>query len=83
MLAAGLALSPEAQATSSSHSGVDWQPAAVLGDLADNEDFWANFVQYGRFFTSVLVRLSCMRSTVTDAGAQQRCARSWGRHTLP
>ena len=47
---------PEVQAAVQQHSPPDYRPvAADLGNLAENENFWQNFIQYGRFFTSVLV----------------------------
>lgn len=53
-------LSPAVQAATGAdpyHSTAHFHPvAADIGNLADNEQFWQNFVQYGRFFTSVLVR---------------------------
>ena len=58
VLAASGLCSPAAQAAISQHTSSlpDFTPvAADIGNLAENENFWQNFIQYGRFFTSVLV----------------------------
>ena len=88
LTALGCLLAPAAQAAAGGDPGASahWHPvAADLNSLAsgENEQFWKNFVQYGRFFTSVLVRAECRSLHVRGGGLHRPpcAARSWARPT--